>query len=106
MPRVVDRALRTKRLLLSFTPDELAVVRSRAVAAHIPLARYIREVALGYTPKPKQHAVNAEAVRTLAAVGNTLRTLVGRPGQEGARTVERDAQAAVEQILALIGELR
>jgi hypothetical protein len=106
MPRVVDRPLRTKRLLLSFTPDELAAVRARAVAAHIPLARYIREVALGYAPKPKQHAVNAEAVRALAAVGNTLRAVVARADSEGTTAVAEDAQEAIARILAIVGELR
>jgi hypothetical protein len=106
MPRVVDRPLRTKRLLLSFTPDELAAVRARAAAAHIPLARYIREVALGYAPKPKQHAVNAEAVRTLAAVGNTLRAVVTRTGAGATSALEGDAQEAIARILAIVGELR
>jgi hypothetical protein len=106
MPRLVHRAPRTNRLLLSFTGEELSLLRDRARAAHIPLARYIREVALGYAPRPKQHAVNAEAVRALADVGNVLRALAAAVRASGATSIEARLDEAIRRVLSVIGALR
>jgi hypothetical protein len=106
MSRRVRRPLRTKRLLVSFAADELVVVRARAAAAHIPLARYIREVALGYAPKPKRHAVNADAIRVLASLGKPLRDIAARAEVAGMPALERSAREAVDRILATIGGMK
>jgi len=105
MPRLSNRPPRDKRLLLSFTAEEIAIVRARAIAAHIPVARYIREVTLGYAPKPKRHAVNAEAIRTLAELGNTLRAIVAEARGAGLATVADAAEEAIARILTIIRDL-
>jgi hypothetical protein len=104
-PKLINRPLRDQRFLLCFSADELTAIRACAVAAHMPTARYIREVVLGYTPKPKRHAMNAEAIRTLASVGNTLRALVGDAEDAGFASIAEAAEAAIAQILGLIAEL-
>jgi hypothetical protein len=105
MPRLGNRPPRDRRLLLSFTAEEIAIVRARAVAAHMPVARYIREVTLGYAPKPKRHAVNAEAIRTLAELGTTLKAIAADARGAELVTVPAAAEEAIERILTIIGNL-
>jgi hypothetical protein len=105
-PRLVNRPPRDKRFLLCFSADELTTLRACAVAAHMPTARYIREAVLGYAPKPKRHAVNAEAIRALANLGNALRAIASDAHSAGFESIAESAAAAIAQILTLIAELK
>jgi Bacterial mobilisation protein (MobC) len=69
------RGKRTARVAIRFTPDELEQVRMKAHHAGRSLARWLRELSLGYTPKPKPSAANAEVIRHLARIGNNVNQL-------------------------------
>ncbi len=91
-------------IAVRLTPEEKALVKARADAAHYPLAVYIRELALGYVPKHEIRAVTAETIRTLAGAGNALKELTKR----GVLTPELEAQAqnAITKILDTIVTIR
>lgn len=85
---------RSVRLAVRFTTEELAAVRVRARAARAPVARYIRDASLGHTPRARDTAAYADAVRALNRIGLDLRAIVAdRPGAE-------------ENAALAIGELR
>jgi hypothetical protein len=69
------RGTRTARVAIRFTPDEWEQVRTKAHHAGRSLARWLRELALGYTPKPKPSVANAEVIRHLARIGNNVNQL-------------------------------
>jgi hypothetical protein len=66
---------RTVGKLIRFRPDELATIAERAGACGAPVARYIREVALGVTPRARRTEATAELIRQLARIGNNLNQL-------------------------------
>jgi Bacterial mobilisation protein (MobC) len=66
---------RTIGKLIRFRPDELAIIAERACTCGAPVARYIREAALGVTPCAGRTQANAELIRHLARIGNNLNQL-------------------------------
>lgn len=66
---------RPHRPKVSYTDEELALLRERARTIGRPLARYIRETSLGVVPKVPPGAGDAELIRQLLRIGNSLNQL-------------------------------
>lgn len=60
---------------IRFTPEEWATIVTRAADCGTPPARYVREAALGETPRVRRPQANAELLRHLARLGNNLNQL-------------------------------
>jgi Bacterial mobilisation protein (MobC) len=67
--------LRSRTMLVRFTPAEFDRVRTAAQAAGRPLARYVRETALGAVPHARRHHATDEALRHFARIGNNINQL-------------------------------
>jgi len=65
-------ASRISPVVVRFSPDELAEVRARARDADEPLARYLRQVALGHTPGAQEADLYDDLVRSLNDVTDAL----------------------------------
>src|SRR6266568_4520078 len=66
--------LRTAAKLIRFHPDELREITERARRSGLTPARFIRETALGATPKARAHAADQPLLRELARIGRALAT--------------------------------
>lgn len=66
---------RPHRPKVSFTDEELTILRERARTVGRPLARYIREASLGVVPKVAPGVGDAELIRQLLRIGNNLNQL-------------------------------
>lgn len=95
-----QRPVRTTRIPVRLRPDENAIVRARAHACGMTLARYMRETALGAVPKARPRLAEMEAVRELARIGNNLNQLahVANLNEETER--EEVLRAVLEEVLA------
>lgn len=60
---------------IRFTPEEWATIVARAADCGTPPARYVREAALGETPRVRRPRANAELLRLLTRIGNNLNQL-------------------------------
>ncbi len=63
---------RTTTKLLRLYPEELAHITARAEACGLRPARFIREAALGHSPKARHHAESDHLLRSLARIGRSL----------------------------------
>lgn len=66
---------RTRAMCVRFTDLELTTIRDRAALCSTPIGRYIRETALGHSPAVPRRVGDAEVIRQLARIGNTLNQL-------------------------------
>ncbi len=73
---------RTATKLLRLYPEELAHITARAQAYGLTPARFIREAALGPSPKTWHHREADRVIRALARIGRSLEhvTRLTRPG--------------------------
>jgi hypothetical protein len=93
---------RTVQSMVRFTPDEFVAVAERARVCGRPPARYIREVALGAVPKARKATTNAELIRELSAIGNTLQQLRMTPRGVGDAPVAEQCELAFRELLDVI----
>lgn len=84
---------RTATKLLRLHPEELAHITARAQADGLTPARFIREAALGPTPKIWHHRETDRLVRALARIGRSL--------EHVARLTRPDRSAALAKHLAV-----
>jgi hypothetical protein len=90
---------RTVRVGVRYRAAEVQLVRERARACGVPLARYLRDVSLGAVPRERRHRAADEVIRHLARIGNNLNQLARE-----AHTCRRlPAEATLN---AALGELR
>jgi hypothetical protein len=66
---------RHKPTLVRWTPTEIATVTERAKQCGLPVARFVRECALGAVPKAARHVDHKALLRELARSGNNLNQL-------------------------------
>jgi hypothetical protein len=66
---------RTAAKLIRFHPDELREITECARRAGLTPARFIRETALGATPRTRSHADMGPLLRELARIGRSLEQL-------------------------------
>ena len=73
---------RTATKLLRLSPEELAHITARAQAYGLTPARFIREAALGPSPKTWHHREADRVIRALARIGRSLEHIarLTRPG--------------------------
>ncbi len=97
---------RTATKLLRLHPEELADITARAQAYGLTPARFIREAALGPTPKTWHHRETDRLVRALARIGRNLEqvTRLARPGPSAAlakhlAAARAEHEALVRQLL-------
>jgi len=83
---------RTTTKLLRLHPEELADITARAQACGLKPARFIREAALGPTPKARHHVETDRVLRALARIGRNL--------EEVARVTRRGLGAALAKHVA------
>lgn len=88
-----------------FSDEELAVLRERARECGRPVARYVRESALGSIPKARRHATEQELIRHLARIGNNLNQLAREANTAGRFAVEARIEVVLEEIHAVIGRI-
>jgi hypothetical protein len=90
--------------LIRFSPEELRIVVNRAQTAGRPAACFIRESALGSSPRARKTEFNDSLVRTLSRVATRLRTL-SQHATEQHLTGAEDFQHAVNEVLGIIHNL-
>ncbi|PYP56751.1 MAG: hypothetical protein DMD44_11845 [Gemmatimonadetes bacterium] len=93
---------RTAAKLIRFHPDELREITECARRSGLTPARFIRETALGATPKARAHAADQPLLRELARVGRSLEHLArcARASQDAALAAK--TTAALERHHALV----
>ena len=97
MPQVA----RPQKRLIRFTDEELALLRERARATSRPLARYVRETALGVVPQAPRDIVDAALLRQLGRVGNDLNQLA----REARAVRALPAEARIEATLVALNTI-
>jgi hypothetical protein len=93
-----SRAQRTYRIPVRFTADELATARHNARATGRPLARLMRERALGSAPRALRLQAQHDVVHELSTI---VRQLSGAAGDQAANAIAR----AVTALRALLSDL-
>ena len=95
---------RDRARLVRFAPAELEIVSARAREAGRPVASFLRETAMGVTPRPRPHAVEDGVLRELAAAASSLDALArGNPG--GAPADARAIASARDLVLGVLRRL-
>lgn len=96
---------RSRAKLIRFSPEELTRVVERARAAGQTPARFVREAAVGGSPRPRHAPLTDDVVRELARIGVVLRDLAPTVHeQDAARGAAFDA--ALAAVLDVIRVLR
>lgn len=93
-----DSPQRTYRIPVRFTADELAAARHNARATGRPLARFMRERALGSAPRTLRLQAQHDVVHELSTI---VRELSGAARDQAATAVTR----AVTALRALLMDL-
>ena len=88
-----------------FSDEELAALRERARECGRPIARYVRETALGSVPKPRRHAAEQELVRHLARIGNNLNQLAREANAAARFPADERIEALLAELHAIIGRI-
>jgi hypothetical protein len=101
-PKHADSPPRTIGKLIRFRPDEIATIAERARACGAPVARYIREVALGVTPRARRTQANTELIHHLARIGNNLNQLAHAANNERQVDEGTRLRAVLDEVIATI----
>jgi hypothetical protein len=96
---------RTAAKLIRFHPDELREITECARRAGLTPARFIRETALGATPKARTHAADQPALRDLARLGRSLDQLARVAHARQDPTLAAQTNAALERHQAVVRQL-
>lgn len=70
--------VRSERIDVYVTPDELAEIDASAEVCDLTRAAFVRTCSLGGKPQAKPARVTADAIRQLTAIGNNLNQLAYR----------------------------
>jgi hypothetical protein len=97
-PRPVKRQV-------SFTAAEYATLRRHAKATRRPVARYVREVALGEVPHVPASRVDRALIGDLARVANNLNQLAREANSARAFPAEAKVEAILGALRAVIDRL-
>ena len=96
---------RTVVKLIRFTPAENQTVTEHAHACGLPVARYVRDTALGAIPRVRRSHKNAEIIRQLGSLGNTIQHLASIADATGLlsqETVLRNVLHAILRAISMI----
>ena len=97
---MVDRRTATK--LIRLHPEELRQITEGARRAGLTPARFIRETALGATPRARSHAAMGPLLRELARIGRCLDQLAHCAKTRQDAALAAQMRAALEQHEALV----
>lgn len=87
--------------LIRFAPDELRLVSERARASGRPVACYIRESALGASPRSRRTDFSDSLIRALARAATSLTSLAAT-AKEHQIANAAELERAVSEVLELI----
>jgi len=90
--------------LIRFAPDELRLVSERARASGRPVACYIRESALGASPRSRRTDFSDSLIRALARAATSLTSLAAT-AKEHRIANAAELERAVSEVLELIRAL-
>jgi hypothetical protein len=96
---------RTKPTLVRWTPAEIATVTERAKACNLPVARFVRECALGGVPKAARHVDQKALLRELARSGNNLNQLAHEAHAREMLPTQEKLDAALDFHMAVLRQL-
>ena len=101
----VSTIRRSLRMVIRLRPDELATITERAGSCGTPTARYVREIALGFTPRARRTQANAELIRQLARIGNNLNQ-IARAANTGAQVADTpQLRVVLDEVIATINRV-
>ena len=105
--RAVDGRTLRRRLprKIRYTAAEWEAITQRARICGKPPARYVREVSLGATPRPRSSQANAELIRELGRIGTALTQLAATARQGGARLSAEAIDSTLAEILSIVRRL-
>src|SRR5713226_5213708 len=96
---------RTATKLLRLHREELDRITARAQACGQTPARFIRETALGATPKARQHLDTESVLRTLGRLGRSLEQAARLARSRGDAVLAQRLAAALEGHAALVEQV-
>ena len=96
---------RTTTKLLRLHPEELARIAARAQACGQTPARFIRETALGGTPKARQHLDAESVLRALGRLGRSLEQAARLARSRGDPVLAQRLADALEGHTALVEQV-
>lgn len=96
---------RTKATLVRWRATEIAAVTERAKACGLPVARFVRETALGTVPKAARNGDQKALLRELARSGNNLNQLAHEAHARDLFPAKEKLDAALELHLAVLRQL-
>ena len=85
---------------IRFTAEEWATILRNAGDCGTPPARYVREVALGHTPRARRPQANAELLRLLLRAGNNLNQLAYVANGRGQVNEASLLRVALDEVVA------
>jgi hypothetical protein len=97
---MLDRRTATK--LIRFHPHELRQITAHARRCGQTPARFMRETALGASPRPRHHAAAVPLFCELARIGRSLDQLARFAAANQDATLAAQMSAALEQHQALV----
>jgi hypothetical protein len=100
---MLDRRTATK--LIRFHPDELRQITAHARRFGQTPARFMRETALGASPRPRHHAAAVPVLCELARIGRSLEQLARFAVASQDATLAAQTSAALERHQALVRQI-
>ena len=99
-----DARIRRPRKI-RFSDEEWAIIVDRARLCGRAPARYVRETALGATPRARRTQATAPVIRQLGRLGNQLRQLSDRLTERGELVSATEISEALGEILGVVRQL-
>jgi mobilization protein NikA len=96
---------RTKPTIVRWTPSEIASVTQRAKECELPVARFVRECALGAVPKAARNVDQKALLRELSRSGNNLNQLAHEAHARDLFPAQEKIEAALTVHLAVLRQL-
>ena len=96
---------RTRASLVRWTPTEIAAVTDRAKTCGLPVARFVREAALGAVPKAARNGDQKALLRELARSGNNLNQLAHEAHARDLFPAQEKLDAALELHVSVLRQL-
>ena len=90
---------------IRYTTAEWEAIAQRARLCGKAPARYVREVSLGATPRPRSSQAHAELIHELGRVGTALTQLAATARQGGARLNADAIDSTLAEILSIVRRL-
>ena len=97
---------RTEMMCVRLFPEERDHLKQRAADCGRPLSTYVREVALGATPRARPHRIEREAVHHLARVGNNLNQLARAANAKGRVELSQRLDEVLGEVIGAIVDLK